>query len=60
MVNKALQSYLNKFAIIYMDDILVYSNTQNKHVKNVKLGLNALEHKNLNIKTKNANSTYKK
>ena len=28
VVNKTLQSYLNRFAIIYMDDILVYSDTK--------------------------------
>ena len=35
VINKALQSYLNRFAIINMDDILVYSDTRDDHVKHV-------------------------
>ena len=46
MVNKILQSYLNKFAIIYINDILVYSDTKNDHVKHLKMVLNALKYKN--------------
>ena len=37
MVNKALQSYLDRFAIIYMDNILVYSNTKNQYIRHVKM-----------------------
>ena len=51
VVNKALQSYLDKFAITYMDDILIYSDTYDQHIKHVKLVLDALKQKNLKIKT---------
>ena len=51
MVNKILQSYLDKFAIIYMDDILVYSDTKNEHVKYIKMVLDTLKHFFLKIKT---------
>ena len=51
MVNKTLQSYLGKFAIIYMDDILVYSNIKNQYIKHVGMVLDALKPKNLKIKT---------
>ena len=30
-INKTLQNYLNVFISIYMDDILIYSNTLKKH-----------------------------
>ena len=51
VVNKALQSYLDRFAITYMDDILVYSNTYDQHTKHVKMVLDALKQKNLRVKT---------
>ena len=51
MVNKTLQSYLENFAITYMDDILVYSNTKNQYIKHVKMILDALKQRNLKIKT---------
>ena len=51
MVNKVLQSYLDRFAIIYMDDILVYSNIKNQNIKYIKMILDALKQKNLKIKT---------
>ena len=51
MVNKALQSYLDRFVIIYMDDILVYLNTKDQHIKYVKMVLEILKQKNLRIKT---------
>ena len=51
MVNKVLQSYLDKFAITYMDDILVYSDIYDQHIKYIKMVLDALRQKNLRIKT---------
>ena len=51
VVNKALQSYLDRFAIIYMDDILVYSNTKDQYIRYVKMVLETLKQKNLRIKT---------
>ena len=51
VVNKTLQSYLDKFAITYIDYILVYSDTKDQHIKHVKMVLEALKQKNLKIKT---------
>ena len=34
-----------------MDDILVYSDTKNEHVKSVKIVLDVLKRKNLKVKT---------
>ena len=50
MFNKTLQSYLDRFAIIYINDILVYSDTKNQHIEYVKMILEALRQKNLKIK----------
>ena len=50
VVNKTLQSYLDKFAIIYINDILVYSDIYYQHIRYVKMVLNALKQKNLKVK----------
>ena len=47
MVNKTLQSYLDELGKIYMDDILVYSNIKNQHVRHVKMVLDALKQKKI-------------
>ena len=46
MVNKILQSYLDKFAITYINDILVYSDIKDQHVKYIKMVLDVLKQKN--------------
>ena len=51
MVNKTLQSYLDRFAIIYIDDILVYSDIYDQHIRHVRMVLDALKQKNLKVKT---------
>ena len=60
MVNKALQSYLDRFAIIYMDDILVYSDIYDQHIRHVRMVLDALKQKNLKIKTEKCRFHVKK
>ena len=51
MFNKTLQSYLDRFAITYMDEILVYSDTHDQHIRHVKMVLDTLKQRNLKIKT---------
>ena len=51
VVNKILQSYFDRFAITYMDDILMYSDNYDQHTKHVRMVLDALKQKNLKIKT---------
>ena len=36
MINDTLREYLNKFVIIYLNDILIYLKTLKKHVYHVK------------------------
>ena len=43
MVNKTLQLYLDRFAIIYMDDIFLYSDTKDQYIQLVKMILDALK-----------------
>jgi hypothetical protein len=42
LINNALRPYLDKFAVAYLDDILIYSKTEKEHVEHVRLVLGAL------------------
>ena len=48
--NDALHEYLDIFVIVYLDDILVYSENEEEHVKHVKLVLARLKEYNLLLK----------
>jgi hypothetical protein len=41
-MNNALHKYLNVFVIIYLNNILIYSAIEAKHIKHVKLVLTKL------------------
>ena len=60
MVNKTLQLYLDRFAITYMDDILVYFDTYDQHIKYVRMVLDALKQKNLKVKAEKCRFHIKK
>ena len=36
MINRILQKVLNKFVVVYLDDILVYSNTKGEHLDHIR------------------------
>ena len=40
MMNRILRFYLNKFAIVYFDDIVIYFNSIDEHRKHVQLIFN--------------------
>lgn len=42
MMNNILWPYLDKFAIVYLDDIVIYSKTKEEHLEHVKKVLKAL------------------
>ena len=42
MMNKILRSFLDKFVIVYLDDIVIYSNSLDEHVTHVEQVLEAL------------------
>ena len=37
IMNNILKSYLNKFVIVYLNNILIFSNTLKKHIKHLKM-----------------------
>ena len=41
-INQVLQPYIDKFCVIYLDDILIYSKTAKEHTEHVKAILKAL------------------
>jgi hypothetical protein len=46
MMNKVFIEYLDKFVVVFIDDILVFSKTEKEHAKHLKLVLQKLrEHK---------------
>jgi hypothetical protein len=46
LMNKVFMEYLNKFVVVFIDDILVYSKTMEEHAKHLRLVLQKLrEHK---------------
>ena len=45
-VNKALKPYLDIFCVVYLDDVLIYSETEKEHWEHVRMVLRALlEHR---------------
>ena len=52
MINDALRQYLNRFVIVYLNDIIIYLNILKKHVNYVFKVLECLDKKNLYLKLK--------
>ena len=51
-VNRVLAAYIDKFVIVYMDDILIYSSSLEEHVKHLKKVLAALSKADLILNIK--------
>jgi Reverse transcriptase (RNA-dependent DNA polymerase) len=49
LINNIFRKYLDDFMIAYLDDILIYSKTKEKHIKHVTAVLKALEKADMRI-----------
>ena len=49
-MNRVFEEYLDKFAIVFIDDILVYSRTMEEHELHLKIVLEKLRKKKLYAK----------
>ena len=52
LMNKIFHPYLNKFVVVYLDDIVIYSNTLKNHVENLRKVFKILRHNKLYVKKK--------
>ena len=52
LINNIIRAHLDQTAITYLDDILVYSNTQQEHTKHVKDVLQCLQQAGLKLNLK--------
>ena len=52
LMNNILRKHLDIFVIAYLNDILVYSKTKEKHIKHVNIVLELLMQRNLLLKSK--------
>ena len=43
LMNEVLRDFIGKFVIIYLDDILVFSQTEEEHLKNSRYVLERLQ-----------------
>jgi hypothetical protein len=56
LINNIFRKYLDDFMIVYLDDILIYSKTKEKHIKHVTAVLKAL--KKVDIKINSAKNVF--
>ncbi|GKE25633.1 putative reverse transcriptase domain-containing protein [Tanacetum coccineum] len=49
LMNRVCRPYLDKFVIVFIDDILIYSKTQEEHVEHLRLVLELLKKEKLKI-----------
>ena len=52
MMNRVFEDYLDKFVIVFIDDILIYSKDRKEHAHHLRLVLHRLEAKKLYAKFK--------
>jgi hypothetical protein len=50
MMNKVFMEYLDKFIVVFIDDILIYSNDDKEHEQHLRLIMEKLREHNLYVK----------
>ena len=51
-INRTLHEFVDDFCIVYLDDILVFSQTEEKHLHHLKLVIEYLQHAELYANSK--------
>ena len=46
-MNRIFHAYLDRFVVVFIDDILIYSKTEEDHVEHLKIVLQVLKEKKL-------------
>src|SRR6266545_2709612 len=57
LINQVLRKYLGKFVLVYLDDIIIYSKTFEKHKEHVRLVFKVLRAASLMMKPKKCKFT---
>jgi hypothetical protein len=52
LMNEVLKEFIGKFVIVYLDDILVYSQSREEHLRHLRLVLNKWQREKLLINLK--------
>ena len=50
LMNKIFHPYLDKFVVVYLDDIIIYSNTLKKHIEHLRKVFKILRQNELYVK----------
>ena len=50
LMNRVFKKYLDKFVIVFIDDILIYSKTEEEHVEHLRIVLETLRQEKLYAK----------
>jgi hypothetical protein len=52
LMNEVLKDFIGKFLIVYLDDILVFSNTRGEHLRRLKMVLRRFQQEKMMINMK--------
>ena len=52
LMNRVFHEYLDRFVIVFIDDILIYSKSQEEHEENLRIVLQILRERKLHAKLK--------
>jgi hypothetical protein len=52
LMNEVLKEFIGNFVIVYLDEILIFSNTEEEHLRHLKMVLRRLQQENLLVNLK--------